>query len=64
MQGRRAAMHQREQKAKDNKNNKHTEQKKKENRNNCESNIINQNISESFTEKDPEEMAWVNEICL
>jgi len=64
MQGRRAAMHRRERKAKDDKNNKHTEQKKKETRNNCESNIINQNISESFTEKDPEEMAWVNEICL
>lgn len=64
LQGRRAAMHRRERKAKDDKNNKHTEQKKKENRNNCESNIINQNISESFTEKDPEEMAWVNEICL
>ena len=64
MQGRRAAMHQREWKAKDDKNNKHMKQKKKENRNNCESNIINQNISESFTEKDPEEMAWVNEICL
>src|ERR1044072_3446432 len=38
--------------------------KKKENPNNSESNIINQNISKSFTEKDPEEMAWVNEICL
>ena len=49
---------------KDNKNNKHTEEKKKENPNNSESNIINQNISKSFTEKDPEEMAWVNEICL
>ena len=32
--------------------------KKKENQNNCELNIINQNISESFTEKDPEEI-WL-----
>jgi hypothetical protein len=38
--------------------------KKKEKLKQQRINIINQNVSESFTEKDPEKMAWVNEIRL
>ena len=46
------------------KNNKNMKQKKMKNQNYCESNVINQNISESFSEKDIEEMARFDEIRL
>ncbi|CAG8638814.1 13991_t:CDS:2 [Cetraspora pellucida] len=54
---RRRAKYKSERKPMENKNNKNTKQKKMKNQNYCELNVINQNISESFSEKDIEEMA-------